>query len=98
MVEGIVFLFGILVGGLLVHFGMRQAHERVARFDEHYVAARLSALRHLRVHGTLNLMQMQHLMDINTQTALHYLRRLEHDGIIKQQGNDNTAGIFYTAA
>jgi DNA-binding IclR family transcriptional regulator len=52
-------------------------------------------LRHLRSHGTINLSQLERLMDIRGTTALRYLDQMVRDGILKQQGHRG-GDAFYT--
>lgn len=91
-------LIGFLLGGITVGMLMRLSEWRALRPDERdmqYRGAVRAAVRHLRVHGTLNLSQLERMMDINGVTALRYLDRMVRDGILKVQGHRG-AGAFYT--
>ena len=93
-----IFSAGFLVGGLVVRVLVLRAARRFLRphlMDEHYTAARHAAVKHLAVHGTLNLAQMSRLMDAPEQTVRQYLEQMEHDGFIAPQEHRG-GGRFYT--
>lgn len=65
--------------------------------DTDYLPAKRAVVRHLRFHGTINLAQLEHMLDISGVTALRYLDQMVHDGLLRQQGHRGT-GAFYTLA
>lgn len=73
----------------------RQHSVRPHVLDTDYLPAKRAAVRHLRVHGTLNLAELERMLDIRGTTALRYLDQMVHDGLLKQQGHRGT-GAFYT--
>ena len=95
----IIILVGMLLGGLLVRWFMILSERRVIRphmLDERYAAAKRAVGRHLRVHGTLNLAQLERMLEVTGTTALRYLDQMVHEGLLKLQGNRRTKGSFYT--
>lgn len=99
MQTAIAFLLGMLFGGLLVRWLIILAERRAVRphlLDERYVAAKLAVQRYVRAHGTLNLAQLERILEIPGMTALRYLDQMVHDGILRLQGNRRTKGSFYT--
>ena len=95
----IAFLAGTLAGGIVVRWLMIQSEHRIIRphlLDEQYVAAKRAVQRYLRTHGTVNLAEVERLLDIKSMTALRYLDQMVHDRILKLQTNRRTKGAFYT--
>jgi len=94
----IVFLSGVFVGVAVTWLVQMRAHRAVLRphvFDTQYEPARRAVLRHLRVHGTLNLQQLERMLDIPGTTALRYLDQMVQDGLLREQGHRGK-GAFYT--
>lgn len=93
-----VFLGGALVGAALMWWVQIIARRHGARphtLDAQYNPAKRAVVRHLRVHGTINLMQLERMLDITGTTALRYLDQMVHEGALKQQGHRGK-GAFYT--
>jgi hypothetical protein len=93
-------LVGFLMGGLTVRGLTLLAERRMGRAHEQdgqYAAAKRAVSRHLRVHGTLNLQQLERMMDVNGITAMRYLDQMVRDKAVKLQGHRG-AGAFYTKA
>ena len=77
---------------------LSMAHRNALRaYHAHgqYEPARRAVIRHFRVHGTLNLTQLEHMMDISGPTALRYLDQMVEEGLLSQQGHRG-ADAFYT--
>jgi DNA-binding MarR family transcriptional regulator len=94
----LTFLTGVLLGVLVTWWVLSTAQRRVMRpylLDGQYQPSRRAVLRHLRSHGTINLSQLERLMDIRGTTALRYLDQMVRDGILKQQGHRG-GDAFYT--
>lgn len=83
----ILFLFGVFVGVLCSGWG----HS----FDAQYEPARRAVLRQLRAHGTINLKQLERLLDVSGPTVLGFLDRMVSEGSITQHGHRGD-GAFYT--
>ena len=81
----------------LVQRSAFRASVRPHVLDTDYGPAKRAVVRHLRVHGTINLAQLERMLDITGMTALRYLDQMVHDGVLKQQGHRG-AGAFYTLA
>lgn len=95
----IAFLAGVILGGLLVRWFMILSERRVIRphlLDEQYAAAKRAVQRHLRSHGTLNIAELERMLEVSGTTALRYLDQMVHDGLLKLQKNHTTKGSFYT--
>ncbi len=95
----IVGLIGFLLGGLTIRALMTLSERRSMRaheLDGQYQGAKRAVVRHLRVHGTLNLQQLERMMDITGVTAMRYLDQMVRDGILKQQGHRGRKAAFYT--
>jgi response regulator of citrate/malate metabolism len=95
----IVGLVGFLLGGLAVRaLTMLSEHHsvRAHELDGQYQGAKRAVARHLKVHGTLNLQQLERMMDISGVTALRYLDQMVRDRLLKQQGHRGKKGAFYT--
>lgn len=74
------------------------AHRHGSRphvYDTEYGPAKRAVIRHLRMHGTINLMQLERMLDITGTTSLRYLDQMVHDRIVKLQGHRGK-GAFYT--
>jgi hypothetical protein len=98
MQVAIIFLTGFVLGGLVVRWLMMGAYKRGMRtheLDEQYHAAKRAVARHLRTHGTLNLEELERMMDIPGITAMRYLDQMVRDRVIKAQGHRGK-GAFYT--
>lgn len=96
----IVALGGFFLGGLAVRVLMMRSHRGLLRpheSDGQYQAGKRATHRHLRVHGTINLQQLERMMDINGITAMRYLDQMARDGLLKLQGHRGK-GAFYTRA
>lgn len=94
----LAFLTGILLGVLVTWWLLSMAQRRVMRphaLDSQYLPAKRAVVRHFRAHGTLNLTQLERMMDIGGTTALRYLDQMVHDGLLAQQGHRG-ADAFYT--
>jgi DNA-binding IclR family transcriptional regulator len=94
----IVFLGGFVVGGLAMRLVMVRAQRawmRPHQFDEQYRAARRVVQRHFMNHDTLNVRQLQRLMDINIMTAQRYLEQLTRERLVREHGHA-PSGAFYT--
>ena len=92
------FLAGMLFGILLAWWLLSAAHKNaLIAYHAHgqYEPARRAVVRHFHLHGTLNLSQLERMMDISGPTALRYLDQMVHDGLIKQQGHRGS-DAFYT--
>lgn len=75
-----------------------QRHAALSSASESdYLPARRAVIRHLRVHGTINLPQLERMLDISGVFALQHLDRMVCDGLLKQQGHRG-ADAFYTLA
>ncbi len=98
MTELVAFLTGLLCGVLVTWALLLHAQRRSMRphlLDNQYQPARRAVTRHLRVHGTLNLMELERMLDITGVTALRYLDQMVHDGVLKLNGHRGK-GAFYT--
>jgi Fic family protein len=94
----LVSLAGALVGAAAMWWVQRTAWRRSVRphvLDTEYGPAKRVVIHHLRIHGTLNLQQLERMLDITGTTALRYLDQMVHDGLLQQQGHRGT-GAFYT--
>ncbi len=92
------FLVGILLGILVTWWLLGMAHRNALRaYNAHgqYEPARRAVVRHFRAHGTLNVTQLERMMDIGGPTALRYLDQMVRDGLLAQQGHRG-ADAFYT--
>lgn len=92
------FLTGTLLGVLVTWRLLTVAQRRAVRphiLDSQYLPAKRAVVRYLRAHGTLNLTQLERMMDIRGTTALRYLDQMVHDGLLKQQGHRG-GDAFYT--
>ena len=92
------FLGGVLLGVVLTWWALSMAHRNALQaYNAHgqYEPARRAVLRHFKLHGTLNLEQLEHMMDIGGTTALHYLDLMVKEGLLSQQGHRG-ADAFYT--
>lgn len=92
-------LVGFVAGGLVIYLVVTASFSRGLRahhYDEQYHAAVRVVRRHFLRHGTINLAELERLMDITGVTALRYLEQMERDRIVKLQGNRRTKGAFYT--
>lgn len=99
MVGGILFLFGVLVGATCmwwVQLAAQSHATRVQPFDTEYLPARRVVLRALRAQDTLNLKQLERLLDVTGPVALRYLDAMVTEGILKLQGHRGSDGAFYT--
>jgi len=93
-------LLGALLGALLMWLVqlIAQRHSMMPHASEsEYLPARRAVIRHLRVHGTINLAQLERMLDVSGVFALKHLDRMVHDGLLKQQGH-RSKGAFYTLA
>ena len=93
-------LAGMLIGAAAMWWAQDVARRRTVRphvLDVEYLPAKRAVVRHLRFHGTINLVQLERMLDISGTTALRYLDQMVHDGLLKQQGHRGT-GAFYTLA
>lgn len=93
-----MFLAGVLLGVVITWVLLAHAQRSVVRphvLDNEYEPAKRAVIRHLRVHGTLNLQQLERMLDITGTTALRYLDQMVHDGLLKEQGHRGRAA-FYT--
>lgn|GEM_PF-5199773 len=98
MIGIILFLFGILVGATFMWWTQLAAHHhgsRVDFFDTQYGPAKRVVLRELRAHGTINLKQLERLLDATAPHAGRFLHQMVTDGLIVRQGHHND-GAFYT--
>lgn len=98
MTQALLVLTGMLIGAALMLWVQRSAYRASVRphvLDNDYGPAKRAVLRHLRVHGTVNLAQLERMLDISGMTALRYLDQMVHDGLLKQQGHRGK-GAFYT--
>lgn len=85
-----------MIGGLIVRWLTLHAVRRAMRpFDEQYTAARRAVRLHFNTHDTLNIAQLERLMDVNVATAERYLDRMVSDDAIRVHGHRG-AGAFYT--
>lgn len=92
----VALLSGVIIGGLVVRALTLHAVRRAMRpFDEQYTAARRAVRRHFTTHDTLNIAQLERLMDANATTAERYLDRMVSDDAIKVHGHRGV-GAFYT--
>ena len=94
-----VFL-GMLLGALLMWLVqlIAQRHATIPHASESdYTPARRAVIRHLRAHGTINLEQLERMLDISAVFALRHLDRMVADGLLKRQGH-RSKGAFYTLA
>lgn len=94
----LTFLGGALIGVATMWWVQRVAWRRAVRphvLDTEYGPAKRAVIHHLRVHGTLNVQQLERMLDIPGTTALRYLDQMVHDGFLRQQGHRGT-GAFYT--
>jgi len=92
------FLLGILFGILATWWLLSAAHRNALQaYNAHgqYEPARRAVVRHFRAHGTLNLTQLERMMDIGGTTALRYLDQMVKEGLLAQQGHRG-ADAFYT--
>ena len=98
MVSMILFLFGVLVGASLMlwtHVLARRHASQTSHFDTQYGPARRVVLRQLRAHGTINLRQLERMLDVPAPQALRFLDQMILEGIITRQ-NHRDDGAFYT--
>ena len=98
MTTFIVLLGGILIGCLLMWRVMAVAERKALRphmRDVEYDPAKRAVIVFVRAHGTVNLTQVERMLDLRSMTALRYLEQMVHDGILKQQGHRGP-GTFYT--
>lgn len=92
------FLAGVLLGVLVTWRLLSMAHRNALRryhANGQYEPTRRAVVRHFRAHGTLNLTQLEHMMDIGGTTALRYLDQMVQEGLLAQQGHRG-ADAFYT--
>jgi hypothetical protein len=98
MAMALVLLVGFLMGGLVVRMLMLRAERIQVRphlLDEQYAACTRAVTRHFKRYDTLNLAQLERLMDIRGLTAMRYLEQLERDRLVKLHGHRGS-GAFYT--
>ncbi|HXK36720.1 MAG TPA: hypothetical protein VJ553_04020 [Candidatus Paceibacterota bacterium] len=96
--DSIIFLLGFLLGGLVVRVLVLRAARKFLRprmLSEQYMAARQAAARHLAVHGTLNVAQLERLTEMPPAVLQEYLDRMEREGHIMLHGH-RESGRFYT--
>ncbi len=92
------FLLGMLLGIAVAWLLLWVAHRRTLesfQSDGHYEPTRRAVVRHFHLHGTLNLKQLEQMMDIGGTTALRYLDQMVEEGLLQQQGHRG-ADAFYT--
>jgi hypothetical protein len=92
-----LFLSGFLIGGLVVRWLIMGADRRHRYLSGLYEPALRATLRYLQSHGTINVAQLERLLSVSGVTAMHYLDRMEREGVLKLHGHRGVAG-FYTRA
>ena len=98
MVGVTIFLFGFLIGALCMWWVQILARTNARHgevFASGYEPAKRVVKRALRVQGTLNIWQLERMLDVSGPVALRYLDQMVTDGILKQQGHRGH-GAFYT--
>ncbi|MCC6934687.1 MAG: hypothetical protein IT406_03325 [Candidatus Yanofskybacteria bacterium] len=93
----VLFLAGMLVGGLLVRWAMlgglwRGAHE-VERERAHHAVARI-ARAHFRSNGTLHAAQLARMLESDAAVAEEHLERMARGGMLAR--HTRASLTFYT--
>jgi predicted transcriptional regulator len=98
--EILLFLGGVLLGGLIVRSLMVHSERRAIRSHEaeqHYVPAMRAIRRHLQTHGTVNVEQASYMLSLGQSVTALYLTHMQRDGLVKFQKHKGSGG-FYTLA
>ena len=97
--SGIVFIFGALIGTLLMMGVFLMSRRRRAHRhhnDPLYAAARFAAATHLKRYGNLTHAVLKDALDVPDMTVERYLSMLERDGLLSRHGHGVKS--FYTRA
>lgn len=77
---------------------LMRAHRQWLRphqLDPQYEACVRAVRRHFMAHDTLNIKQLERLLDISGMIALRYLDQLVRDQVLRMHGHRGV-GAFYT--
>lgn len=94
----IIFLAGMLVGGLIVRHLVIMAHRRIfgmSGWQQRSLQARQAAATHFQTQGTLHQKDMERMLGVQPITALRLLDQLEVDGLVRAHRHSG-ADVFYT--
>lgn len=95
--QTVVFLAGMLAGGLLVRWAMLGGLWRGARHNEHerqHHAVVRTAHAHLRANGTLHPAQLARTLEVDLPIATAHLERMAHEGLLARHVRGDVS--FYT--
>ncbi|MCC6404946.1 MAG: hypothetical protein IT405_00985 [Candidatus Yanofskybacteria bacterium] len=95
--QTVVFLAGMLAGGLLVRWAMLGGLWRSAQRNEHeqqHHAVARTAHAHLRANGTLHPAQLARVLDVDIPIATAHLERMTREGVLARHARGDVS--FYT--
>ncbi len=98
MVGVILFLFGVLIGITAMWLVQHSAHHSASREhigEAHYEPVRRVVVAHLRSHGTINLRQLERMVDLPTHRISSFLNQMIADRHIIRHGHGDD-GAFFT--